>query len=135
MGARAASKRWSEERANAWAEEQGWIVGANFVPSTAQNQIEMWQASTFDPVTINWELGYAKDIGMNSMRVFLHYLVWQEYPEGGTRLAGRNAERRILRHPLGRPPDRYSCRHQRGGRGPQRAAAPLAAKPLSKKWC
>ncbi|MEN8251305.1 MAG: cellulase family glycosylhydrolase, partial [Bacteroidota bacterium] len=75
------SQRWSEKKATKWSKEHGWIVGANFVPSTAQNQIEMWQASTFDPVTINRELGYAEKIGMNSMRVFLHYLVWQENPE------------------------------------------------------
>jgi len=80
--AHADGQRWSEGKANQWAQKHGWIVGANFVPSTAQNQIEMWQASTFDPVTINWELGYAEKIGMNSMRVFMHYLVWKEDPEG-----------------------------------------------------
>ncbi|MEN8137083.1 MAG: glycoside hydrolase family 2 TIM barrel-domain containing protein [Bacteroidota bacterium] len=74
-------KQWSEQKANDWYKETGWLVGANFVPSTAQNPIEMWQASTFDPVTINRELGYAEKIGMNSMRVFLNFLVWQENPE------------------------------------------------------
>ncbi|MEM8866531.1 MAG: cellulase family glycosylhydrolase [Planctomycetota bacterium] len=73
--------RWSVERANAWYAEQPWMVGANFVPSTAINQLEMWQADTFDPETIDRELGYAAGIGMNTMRVFLHDLVWKEDPE------------------------------------------------------
>lgn len=75
LNATAQKGRWSEDKANDWYEKQGWLVGANFVPSTAQNQIEMWQESTFDPITINRELGYAEKIGMNSMRVFLHYAV------------------------------------------------------------
>ena len=32
-------------------------------PATAINQIEMWQASTFDPETIDKELGWAASIG------------------------------------------------------------------------
>ncbi|MCO6047475.1 family 43 glycosylhydrolase [Aeoliella sp. ICT_H6.2] len=76
------STRWTEQRANAWYAEQAWPVGANFVPSTAINQLEMWQADTFDPATIDRELGWAADIGMNSMRVFLHDIPWKEDPEG-----------------------------------------------------
>lgn len=62
--------------------ERGWIVGANFIPSTAVNQLEMWQAATFDPETIDRELGYAQNIGMNCMRVYLHHVVWQMDPQG-----------------------------------------------------
>lgn len=68
---------WSSEQARAWYSEQGWLRGANFTPSTAINQLEMWQEETFDPVTIDRELGYAESIGFNSMRVFLHHLAWQ----------------------------------------------------------
>jgi len=57
-------------------------VGANFVPSSASNQLEMWQAATFDPVTIDRELGWAAGAGMNSMRVFLHDLVWADDSAG-----------------------------------------------------
>ncbi len=74
--------RWSADRANAWYRARPWPVGANFVPSTAVNQLEMWQADTFDPVTIDRELGWAASIGMNSMRVFLHDLAWKNDPEG-----------------------------------------------------
>jgi hypothetical protein len=76
------SDRWTPERAWTWYNSQPWFVGANFVPSTAINQLEMWQADTFGPATINRELGYAQSIGMNTMRVFLHDLAWREDPEG-----------------------------------------------------
>ncbi|WP_295798038.1 glycoside hydrolase family 2 TIM barrel-domain containing protein [Mucilaginibacter sp.] len=73
---------WSVEKANAWYAQHKWINGANFTPSTAINQLEMWQADTFDPATIDRELGYAEGIGMNTMRVFLHSVVWKEDPSG-----------------------------------------------------
>jgi len=73
---------WSKEKANVWYARHKWINGANFTPSTAINQLEMWQADTFDPKTIDRELGYAEGIGFNTMRVFLHSVVWGEDPEG-----------------------------------------------------
>jgi hypothetical protein len=73
---------WSVEKATKWYEEQGWLVGANFLPSTAINQLEMWQAETFDPLTINRELGWAAAIGMNTMRVYLHDLAWKADAKG-----------------------------------------------------
>ena len=54
--------------------EDRWYFGANFIPSTAINQLEMWQKETFDPATIDRELGFAETIGMNLMRVYLHDL-------------------------------------------------------------
>jgi hypothetical protein len=74
--------RWTEAQANAWYAQQPWPVGADFVPSTAINQLEMLQADTFDPVTIDRELGWAEAIGMNTMRVFLHNLLWEQDPKG-----------------------------------------------------
>lgn len=73
---------WSAERARAWYDSVGWVVGANYVPSTASNQLEMWQAVTWDPATIDRELGWAQSIGMNTMRVFLHDLLWQQDSTG-----------------------------------------------------
>ena len=73
--------RWTETQANAWYAQQTWPVGANFLPSNAINQLEMWQADTFDPVTIDRELGWAQAIGMNTMRVFLHNLLWEQDPK------------------------------------------------------
>ena len=73
----APAKVWSAEKANAWYKEQKWITGANYIPATAINQLEMWQAETFDPGTIDKELGWAKGIGFNTMRVFLHHIAWE----------------------------------------------------------
>lgn len=67
--------RWSRERAAAWRDEVGWLVGCNFMPSTAGNQLEMFQPETYDPETIDRELGWAADLGMNSIRLFLHHLL------------------------------------------------------------
>jgi hypothetical protein len=73
---------WSKEQAKEWYNKQPWIVGANFLPSTAINQLEMWQADTFDTLTIDKELGLAQGLGMNTMRVFLHDLAFQQDSAG-----------------------------------------------------
>lgn len=69
--------RWTSEQANAWYAKQPWLVGCNYSPRTAINQLEMWQADTWDPKTIDQELGWAHDLGFTSVRVFLHDLVWK----------------------------------------------------------
>ncbi len=74
--------RWSVERAAQWGREHPWLVGCNYIPATAINQLEMWQADTFDPKTIDRELGWAQGLGFNSVRVFLHHLPWQQDREG-----------------------------------------------------
>ncbi|MBN1107895.1 MAG: cellulase family glycosylhydrolase [Bacteroidales bacterium] len=73
---------WSVEKAQEWYNTQGWLRGCNFIPSTAINQLEMWQAQTFDPVTTDRELGWAGETGMNCMRVYLHHLAWESDREG-----------------------------------------------------
>ncbi|WP_052732469.1 endo-1,4-beta-xylanase [Hymenobacter terrenus] len=74
--------RWSAARANAWYAGQPWLFGANYIPATAINELEMWQAATFDPATIDKELGWAESLGINTLRVFLHDLPYQQDPEG-----------------------------------------------------
>jgi hypothetical protein len=82
-----ARDRWSPTQAAVWYERQPWRVGSNYTPATAINQLEMWQAETFDPITIDRELGWAQALGMNTMRVFLHNLLWEQDPKGfATRL-------------------------------------------------
>jgi hypothetical protein len=76
------SERWSEKKANDWYNKQPWLVGSNYIPANAINQLEMWQAESFDPQTIDKELGWAASLGMNTMRVFLHDLLWQQDPDG-----------------------------------------------------
>jgi hypothetical protein len=73
---------WAPERAAAWRAERGWRVGCNFIPSSACNQLDMWQAATFDPVTLERELGLAAALGFTSLRVFLHDLAWRQDPAG-----------------------------------------------------
>ena len=68
---------WTAEQANEWYKPWGWLRGCDFIPSTAINQLEMWQAETFDTATINRELGWAESIGMNAMRVYLHHVAWE----------------------------------------------------------
>jgi hypothetical protein len=74
--------KWTVEQANAWAAENGWLRGSNFNPSTAINQLETWQAETFDTLTIDRELGWAQEIGMNCMRVYLHHVAWEVDKDG-----------------------------------------------------
>jgi hypothetical protein len=73
---------WPQSQANEWYKQWGWLRGADFIPSTAINQLEMWQAETFDTLTINKELGWAESIGMNSMRVYLHHAAWEIDKQG-----------------------------------------------------
>ncbi|WP_025762438.1 cellulase family glycosylhydrolase [Dyadobacter tibetensis] len=78
------SKRtvWSKEQARDWYAKQPWLVGADFLPSTAINQLEMFQAESFDTLTIDKELGWAQNIGMNTMRVYLHDLLYEQDSTG-----------------------------------------------------
>jgi Cellulase (glycosyl hydrolase family 5) len=75
-------QQWRPAGARDWYSEQGWLVGSNYIPATAINQLEMWQADTFDPQRIDLELGWAEGLGMNTMRVFLHDLPWQQDAAG-----------------------------------------------------
>jgi hypothetical protein len=74
------SYRWSKEKAAKWQEKNGWLVGCNYVPQNAINQLEMWQPETFDPFLIDKELSWAASLGFNTIRVFLHHLLWEQDP-------------------------------------------------------
>src|SRR3954447_791822 len=76
------STRWSKKRATEWFEKNGWMVGCNYIPSNAINQLEMWQEESFSPFLIDKELSWAASLGFNSIRVFLHDLLWQQDAEG-----------------------------------------------------
>ncbi|ARN55985.1 cellulase family glycosylhydrolase [Sedimentisphaera salicampi] len=75
-------KQWSEKKAWQWYNNQPWLVGCNYLPSTASNQLEMWQADTFEPDTIEQELEWASEIGFNIVRVFLHNMLWEQDSKG-----------------------------------------------------
>ena len=92
--------RWTEKQANEWYAKQPWLVGSNYIPATAINQLEMWQADTFDAVWMDTELGWAEGLGMNTMRVFLHDLPWKQDPSGfRRRIDTLPVHRRQSRHP------------------------------------
>ena len=71
-------ERWSEEKINQWYEDQPWLVGTNFITSSSINSLEFWQEDTFDPALIEKELKLSASLGMNTHRVFLHDLLWQQ---------------------------------------------------------
>jgi hypothetical protein len=73
---------WSPDRAHRWYQAQGWLVGVNYIPSNAINQLEMFQADTFDPRRIDTELGWAQMHGFNTVRVFLHDQLWAQDSRG-----------------------------------------------------
>jgi hypothetical protein len=74
--------RWTEKTANSWYVKQPWLVGSNYIPATAINELEMWQQESFDPDRIDKELGWAEGLGLNTMRVFLHDLPWEQDAKG-----------------------------------------------------
>ncbi len=76
------SQRWSEEKINAWYNKNAWPVGCNYIPQYAINQLEMWQEDSFDATIIDKELGWAATLGFNTVRVFLHHLLWEQDSKG-----------------------------------------------------
>ncbi len=72
------AQRWTEEKAWEWHRDQDWMAGTNFNPSTAINQLEFFQAETFDLETIDKELSWSAELGMKLHRVYLHNLLWEQ---------------------------------------------------------
>lgn len=71
------SKQWSIERAGQWYNSfKCWLVGCNFIPSIAINQIEMWSTESYNPAIIEREVSLARSLGFNVLRVYLHDLLW-----------------------------------------------------------
>ena len=99
-----ARDRWTPEKAQEWWKNRGWMSGANYLPNNAINQLEMWQAETFDPATIDRELGWARDLGFNSMRVFLHHLPHEQDPAGFLERVDKFLESEELSIELSRSP-------------------------------
>ena len=77
-----ARERWSTAQARGWYAQQKWLVGSNYIPADAINQLQMWQAESFDPAQIDKEMGWAQSMGMTTMRVFLHDALWQQDASG-----------------------------------------------------
>lgn len=75
-------QQWSKEQAQAWYQQKGWLCGFNYLPSTAVNWTDIWQQETFDPETIDRELGWAADAGYNTLRINLPFIVWEHDRDG-----------------------------------------------------
>lgn len=75
-------ERWPIDRVTEWYARQPWIVGFNYLPRTAVNWTELWQAESFDLATIEQELEWAERIGFNAIRTNLQYLVWHHDAAG-----------------------------------------------------
>lgn len=73
---------WEADKATKWYATQPWLVGCNYIPANAINELEMWQPETFDVDQIEKELGWAESLGFNTLRVFLHDLLWQQDAKG-----------------------------------------------------
>jgi hypothetical protein len=84
--------RWTKQKALEWSQRTGWRSGCDYIPSTAINQIEMWQQSSFDPATIDKELEWAEELGFNTMRVYLSSVVWKHEAEGFKQRIGQFLE-------------------------------------------
>jgi endo-1,4-beta-mannosidase len=82
VGLNTSAQKWSVEKSNDWSKTHAWASGCNYQPATAINQLEMFQAATFDPKTIDKELGWAEGLGLNTMRVFLHHVAWTSDKDG-----------------------------------------------------
>ena len=74
--------KWSKEQAREWYTNQPWLIGCNFLPSNAINQLEMFQQESYDPQTIEREVAWANNLGFNSLRIYLHDLLWKEDSRG-----------------------------------------------------
>src|SRR5260370_41888167 len=82
VAAVAQNERWHEKKANDRYAKERWLVGSDYIPANAINEVERWQADTFDPRRIDLELRWAQGLGMNTMRVFLHDLLWEQDATG-----------------------------------------------------
>jgi hypothetical protein len=61
------------------ADDLRWMRGANYVPSYARNDVQLWLE--YDPAVIDRELGYAERLKLNTVRVFLNVAVFEKQPE------------------------------------------------------
>lgn len=82
--------KWSKEKAWKWYDQHSWLCGFNYLPRTAVNYTDFWLA--FDEPTIAQELGWARGVGFNSIRVVLSFAVWQANPKQMRQRFGRFLE-------------------------------------------
>lgn len=74
--------KWTTEKAWQWYDQLPWLCGFNYLPRSAVNWTEMWQNETFDRPTIEQELTWAGEVGFNTLRTNLPFIVWQHDRDG-----------------------------------------------------
>ena len=77
-------ERWSREKIWAWYNAHPWLCGCNYFPADTLNMLDFWQALDFEHhmETARREFETARDIGFNTVRIFLSFEVWQVDAEG-----------------------------------------------------
>uniref|UniRef100_A0A914CLI6 C-type lectin domain-containing protein n=1 Tax=Acrobeloides nanus TaxID=290746 RepID=A0A914CLI6_9BILA len=74
---------WTPDQAWAWFNAQKpYIMGTELTVSSAANQLEMWQAETFNADLIDKEISFGSKLGFTVFRIFLHDLVYFNDPTG-----------------------------------------------------
>lgn len=73
-------ERWSKERAWEWYNAHPWIRGCNYMCADCVNRVDQWQSLHFEEYlkTTEEELKVMKELGFNSVRLILEYVVWKE---------------------------------------------------------
>jgi hypothetical protein len=92
MQASTSGAPWTLQAVADWQQRVGWLVGCNYAPAYAANQIEFWSGDMFDAVAITRELADAAGLGFNALRVYLHDLAFAADPEGMLDRMGRFLE-------------------------------------------
>ena len=72
--------RWSEKKAWEWYNSHPWIRGCNYMSADSVNRIDQWQGLHFEErlKTTEEELKVMKDLGFNSVRIILEFVVWEK---------------------------------------------------------
>lgn len=61
------------------ADDYSSLRGANYVPSYARNDVQIWM--DYDAAVVDRELGYAERLKLNTVRVFLQVAVYEQDPQ------------------------------------------------------
>ena len=73
-------KKWSKEKAWEWYNSRPFIRGCNYMSADCANRIDQWQALGFEErfETTEKELKLMQELGFNSVRLILEYVVWEK---------------------------------------------------------
>ncbi len=60
-----------------YVRDWSWIMGAVFITSESVNSYQMWEE--YHSQVVERELSYARINGLNTVQVYLNFLIWQKY--------------------------------------------------------